>query len=83
MSHWRTISKLIVEIQIAPTAKCWRIKTNAETTEPIPIESLDISHCKIGNGGTYKGTVSLKRIFNKNSEFEEWEWGKLPIPPNI
>lgn len=68
MSRWRTISKLIVEIQIAPTAQCWRIKTNVETTEPITNEDLTIKQCKIGKGETYKGNVFLRRLSKPSSE---------------
>ncbi len=62
MSRWRTVSKLIVEIQVASTAKCWRIKTNAGTSGPVPNESDEVCRCDIGKGGTYKGTVHIKRI---------------------
>ena len=71
-NRWKTISKLIIEIQVAPTAKCWRIKTNAETTEPIPQEDLSVKQCKIGKGKTYLGIVNLKRIPQPRITAEEF-----------
>lgn len=64
MSKWKTISKMTVEIQVAPRAKMWRMVTAAQTSEPFGTEDLDEKECKIGAGRTYQGTVKFRRIPN-------------------
>ena len=59
--YWKTISKLTAEIQYNRKAKCWRIKTAKQITEPIPMEERDWVSWLIGAGGTYKGILRVRR----------------------